>query len=298
VQAGVPSDTATIIARSILLAATDPRLGRLVAPGEEEASRRMLGARATGGWFGAVIRRDWCRRGLLAGERHLLGGIIAHYLARKRWIEREVRAALAAGIRQVVVAGAGYDTLAWRLHDEFPDLRWFEIDHPATQAPKREALGRRPNLHWLPADLSRELPAERLASCPDFLTELPAFVIAEGLTMYFERDRVIALLRSLGSLASRGGRLLFTFMAVADDGAIRFRGQHPAVGWWLRLRHEPFRWGCRRADLPEFAAGCGLRLLAVADHRALRAEILAPRGAGELALASGECLALCTSDRS
>src|SRR5690606_20255710 len=100
------------------------------APGEDDALRRMSGRAATGGWFGHALRRRWVRRVLMAAERFLLGGIFAHYLARKRWIEREVRRAMADGIRQVVVVGAGFDTLAWRLHEELPNAKFFEFDHP------------------------------------------------------------------------------------------------------------------------------------------------------------------------
>src|SRR5690606_30494465 len=101
-----PSDTATLIARSILLSARDPELAPLLSPGEEEVTRRMLGTRADGGWFAFAEQHPWARRSLMLAERFLLGGIFAHYLARKRWIEGEVRGAIANGIRQVVVLGA------------------------------------------------------------------------------------------------------------------------------------------------------------------------------------------------
>lgn len=288
-----PSDTATIIARSILLSSRDPRLSVLVAPGEADAARRMLGGRATRGWFGFALRNAGCRNLLMAAERRLLGGIFAHYLARKRWIERQLRRFLEAGGRQVVVAGAGYDALTWRLHGEFPDVRFFEIDHPATQAAKRTALGSRINLHFIAADLSERLPSEALASCGEFSPATPAIVIAEGLTMYFDEARVAALLRSLASAAGPGGQVLFSYMEPGEDGSICFRGEHPAVGWWLRLRREPFRWGCLRSNLPEFVEDCGLRVLAVADHDTLKHEILTPRGSGGIALARGEVLCLC-----
>ena len=41
-------------------------------------------------------------------------------------------------IRQVVILGAGYDTRAARLPRA--GVRFFEVDHPATQAAKRERL--------------------------------------------------------------------------------------------------------------------------------------------------------------
>lgn len=292
-RAQSPSDTATLIARSILLSARDPDLSLLLAPGEEEAIRQMLGDRANGGWFAYAERHPWAKHALMFAERFLLGGIFAHYLARKRWIEGEVRRAVEAGVRQVVVLGAGYDSLAVRLHREFPQVSFFEIDHPATQRSKRESLAPAENLHFLPAELCSELPHEVAASCASFSCGEPSVVIAEGLTMYFHGGRVKELLRSSARLAGGEGRVIFSFMEAADDGSISFRGANPAVGCWLYLRREPFHWGCRRKDLPEFLRTAGLRLQAIANHRDLRAKILAPRRAPLVRLARGESLCLC-----
>jgi methyltransferase (TIGR00027 family) len=288
-----PSDTACLIARSILLSARDPGLSPLLAPGEEEATRRMLGDRANGGWFAYAEQHPWARRSLMLAERFLLGGIFAHYLARKRWIEGEVLRAVEGGIRQVVILGAGYDSLAWRLHRDHPHVAFFEVDHPATQRSKRESLAPSDNLHLLAAELSSELPHEVAASSASYSCGEPSVVVAEGLTMYFHGGRVKELLRSSARLAGSEGRVIFSFMEAAEDGSISFRGENPAVGWWLRLRREPFHWGCRRKDLPDFLRTAGLRLQTIANHRDLRAKILAPRHAPLVRLARGESLCLC-----
>jgi methyltransferase (TIGR00027 family) len=58
---------------------------------------------------------------------------------RTRFAEDALAAAVERGVRQVVVLGAGLDTYAYRntLRDR---LRIFEVDHPATQAWKRQRL--------------------------------------------------------------------------------------------------------------------------------------------------------------
>lgn len=288
-----PSDTATLIARSLVLAAKVPGLSPLLAPGEAEFAEHFLGERARTGWFGLACRRKWARHCLLAAERMLLSGIVAHYLARKRWIEREVRRAQMAGIRRLVVLGAGYDTLAWRLSREHPEATFVEIDHPATQRAKRMLPEPPPNLRLLSADLTRELPDEMICRGEPEATAAPAIVVAEGLTMYLEPSRVAKLLQSCAAVAGRHGRVVFTFMEPSDDGLIHFRGESAWIGRWLQWRKEPFQWGCRRADLPGFLESCGLGSLALADHAALKDEILTPRGLVGLPLARGECLSLC-----
>jgi O-methyltransferase involved in polyketide biosynthesis len=62
--------------------------------------------------------------------------------------------------------GAGFDTLSLRIATEYPDLSIIEIDHPASQAWKREALGRLglqfENIHFLSLDLLRDTMQEVL----------------------------------------------------------------------------------------------------------------------------------------
>ena len=59
---------------------------------------------------------------------------------RHRFAEDVVAAAVARGVRQVVVLGAGLDTFAYRHPHE--GLRVYEVDFPATGAWKRERLRR------------------------------------------------------------------------------------------------------------------------------------------------------------
>jgi O-methyltransferase involved in polyketide biosynthesis len=113
--------------------------------------------------------------------------------------------------------------------------------------------------------------------------------------MYFPEARVLALLRDLAALMRPPATVLFSFMAAGPDGSINFRGESPAVGWWLRRQSEPFQWGIVPATLPAFLQSCGLRLIALADHEILRDQILVPLGLARLPLARGECLCHCTT---
>ena len=67
-------------------------------------------------------------------ERHLRAFVVV----RSRYAEEQLAEAVARGVRQYVVLGAGLDTFAYR--NPFPDLKVFEVDHPATQAWKRRLL--------------------------------------------------------------------------------------------------------------------------------------------------------------
>ena len=59
---------------------------------------------------------------------------------RTRFVDDQVLDAISAGIPQIVVLGAGYDDRALRFTT--PGVRFFEVDHPATQTDKERRLGR------------------------------------------------------------------------------------------------------------------------------------------------------------
>ena len=111
--------------------------------------------------------------------------------------------------------------------------------------------------------------------------------------MYFPEKRVAALLRELAGFARPPAEVLFSFMERRSDGAISFEGGRAVIGWWLRLRREPFLWGIARPALPGFLQSAGLRLMSATGHEDLRAQILAPLGLARLSLARGESLGRC-----
>lgn len=284
------SHTARLVARSLYLASMDPGLSRLVPPQSAELLARIPGVAS--GWFGVCVTRSWMRRVMVGIERWVLPGVIAHYLVRKLGIETEVRNAIAAGAGRVVVIGAGFDTLAWRLHREFPEVEWIEVDHPATQAIKARSLGEAANLRFVGHDLVGQQPVSRSLGESGSRTG-PTVIVIEGVTMYLTEGKVAELLSDAARLAGPGGRVIVTFMERGPDGSIDFQGQNRAVRWWLRLCSEPFLWGISRCQLGSFLRRCGLGDERVIDHAGFRNSLLTPRGLGSLVLAEGECLCVC-----
>lgn len=293
-KSDTPSDTSLLVARSILLASKGAHLRPLVAPREAEILAGILASSPDAPWFEFVLKNGWARQMVFGLERLMVAGIIAHYLARKRWIEGKVRETLAEGTRQVIVLGAGLDTLAARLAAEFPQVILLELDHPATQRVKRQMPDRAPNLHWIPVDFATESITTVILDCPHFLKNQPCTIVAEGLTMYLKAERVSTLLRNSAELAGPGGRVIFTFMEQAGDGSIRFRCENPLVAWWLKSRREPFLWGISLAALPGWLLKNGLLGEIIANDTDLRREILAPHGLENIRLAQGECLCCCS----
>ena len=285
---GQSSKTARLVARGLLLASRDRTLRRMLPVDATEIINSMPAV--AGGGFGALSRFAIFRKLCKLIERIALPGIVAHYLVRKAWIEREVRLALASGIHRVVVIGAGFDTLAPRLSSEYPDVEFLELDHPATQKEKADSIRPRENLRLVAVDLERESPSDVLLRLG--LAPKRSVVIAEGLTMYLGKGRVRALLSDAAGIAGHEGRVLFSFMERGEDGSIGFPEQSPWVKRWLDSCGESFQWGIEPSRLKSFLGGCGLNPSATAGTETLRTEILQPIGLGAIHLARGEWLCL------
>lgn len=295
-RADRPSSTAKLIARCTLLAARDPSFQLLVPAADPARLAAVLDRCGPASWLDHAVRHPWTARWLWRAEGALLPGIIAHYLARKRWLEQRVAAALNHGCEQVVVLGAGFDTLAWRFHRAWPAVLFCELDHPATQRPKSAALAALPpdeNFVLQPTDLGRELPTVALRRLARFDPHRDTCFVAEGLLMYLEESRVAELLRDIASLPSV--MVAFTFMEPDADGRAAFRGNRTFINAWLRRQGEPFTWAIARAGLGDFLGRLGLRVQSLADAEELRAAILVPANLPHAALAEGECLCCATS---
>jgi methyltransferase (TIGR00027 family) len=131
-------------------------------------------------------------------------------VARTRFFDERVLAALPAGIRQVVILGAGYDDRALRFRS--PGVRFFELDHPATQADKRRRLravqaspdGPGPTL--APADFRRDDAAAVLAASGHDARQ-PTLFLCEGLLVYLDGAACVRLLSALRARAAAGSEL-------------------------------------------------------------------------------------------
>jgi methyltransferase (TIGR00027 family) len=99
--------------------------------------------------------------------------------ARSRIAEDALSRAVEGGVRQIVILGAGLDTFALRNTHSARQIRIYEVDHPATQAWKRERLAEAqialpPWLIFVPVDFELDHVGEKLFAA-DFQQNWPAF---------------------------------------------------------------------------------------------------------------------------
>jgi methyltransferase (TIGR00027 family) len=122
----------------------------------------------------------------------------AFLIARSCWAEEGLAAAVGRGVGQYVILGAGLDTFAYRNPYPAHALRVFEIDHPATQAWKRQllaaaALAVPPTVAYVPVDFLQDDLGERL-SAAGLRPDAPVFFSWLGVTMYLEPEAVMSTL--------------------------------------------------------------------------------------------------------
>ena len=209
------SRTALLIAASLVLLHHDAKYSRLVSKTSADLCAHVLEKHSSQTrLFLKIVRQSWFRPIAKLVERITIPGILLHYALRKKCIRELVRSALANGVAQVVILGAGFDPLSSELQREFPTARFWEIDHPATQRHKVRACSEIgiERVHFVAVDLSAAgLDREALISS-GFDPAKRTFWIAEGLLMYFPADIVSSLMKTLSSLSAPGSQLAFTFM--------------------------------------------------------------------------------------
>jgi methyltransferase (TIGR00027 family) len=242
-------------------------------------------------------RSPWFRRLFHLYERWTIPALALHQALRKRHIERLVRAGLAEGFDQVVVLGGGLDTLALRLHSEFPTVRFLELDHPATQRLKREMIERHrlagANLMLVPADLARQSLQEVLALPSGYLPTRKTVFVCEGVLMYLAPEEVDRLFDAILRQETPEVRFLFTSMEPDGRGRPAFRNSTWVVRLWLNWRHEPFRWGLSRTEVAAFVADRGFSLREMVTAEAFRQRDLQEERQRSEVLAEGEILCAC-----
>lgn len=294
-----PSATARMVARGVLYVATDPLCRHLVPPDMATQTRALLASCSLTERRWLALQQRPVVRGLIAFTEQLtVPGILCHYVLRKRYLEAATSEALRDGFTQVVVLGAGFDTLALRLQSVHPNISFIEVDHPATQRYKRAAmLSERLNLQLIAADLGRSNLSPVLSSCPAYDPTADTLFLAEGLLMYLPSWQVRTLLSNIRDAVHPGARcrLGFTFVEPYIDGHPDFAHATRGLRLWLQLRGEPFRWGVYREQLPSFLAHHGFTVRATTTPEELREQYLTPTHGPTPTLVNGD--SICLADR-
>ncbi len=202
--------------------------------------------------------------------------------ARTSFFDRTIVSAIDRGVRQVVVGAAGYDGRAFRYAK--PGVRWFEVDHPATQRDKLERLERlgiaAPHVRFVEADFTRDPVADRLRAA-GLKADMPSLFLLEGVAVYLEPAVLKSVLEQFRQVAAAGSRLAISVSLSRehDQGArARFQAAVAALG-------EPARSTLDAGQAEDLLARTGWRTMLGGEETAAKRQRL--RSAGLLMASAG-----------
>ncbi len=255
-----PSRTAYKVALNIVTLGTKPDMADVLPEGIVDATEQLL--LASGGATPKVLR--WARSPKMLSVYDafdwMMPGQFEAFGHRKAFCERQVRDGIDAGATQILVLGAGYDTMGWRLAPTFSDVHFFEIDHPATARLKAkgiDAMGGRANLHLISEDLGQRRLVDVLEATGLWDPTLQTVIVAEGLLQYLPSAAVQELFRQCASVTGGGSRIAFTHIGAGTNGR-PYAGRWGWLTLWiLKVSGEPWLWSICPERLSEFLGNAG-----------------------------------------
>ncbi|HKE15503.1 MAG TPA: SAM-dependent methyltransferase [Kofleriaceae bacterium] len=179
---------------------------------------------------------------------------------RTAYLDAHVAHHIERGVRQVVLLGAGFDTRAARLGR--PGVRFFEVDHPATQVEKRARLA---ELRGYPVDAATFVGCD-FESGQDFAAQLgesgfdaaaPAVVLWEGVVAYLSEEAVRATLCRVAEALHIDSPIYFDYIGKRLADADRIKPSDHGARDEVSRMGEPIRFGIN--DPVPLLAGSGFR---------------------------------------
>ncbi len=146
------------------------------------------------------------------------------------------------GVRQLVILGAGLDTLAYR-HEYGDQLRVFEVDHPLNQEWKRQRLKEAgiavpPTLTFVPVDFEREdIEAQLLLA--GLKPELRTFFLWLGVVPYLTKHAIQTTLEYIAGLEG-GAEVVFDYGEPAHNLPVSQLRAHNELASRVSAAGEPF----------------------------------------------------------
>ena len=204
-------------------------------------------------------------------------------VVRSRIAEDTLHEAVAGGATQYVLLGAGLDTFA--LRNQWPRglQRVFEVDHPATQAWKRDlasqaGLAMPPGATHVPVDFERQDFLEQLAA-HRFDAAEPTVFAWLGVTMYLPPAAVEATLARIGARAAPGSVLVFDYVRTPAPAQWGRKLGLALMGRRFRRMGEPWRCTLRDAELHAMLAAHGFEPAEIITPDRIRDTLLTHRPA-------------------
>jgi methyltransferase (TIGR00027 family) len=204
------------------------------------------------------------RQAVLSIRERRMPGSLGGILCRTRYIDDVLKRSLEAGIQQVVILGAGFDSRAYRIAG-MDQVRVFEVDLPGTRKLKQvrleKVLGAVPeNVTLIGMNFDQQDLGEVLRAAGFQKGERTLF-IWEGVTQYLTAEAVTHTLEFVSSGSGVGTAIVFTYVR---RGIIDGTDRPEWMGSFLTFAEKvgsPMIFGIDPAELGQYLSDRGLKLI-------------------------------------
>lgn len=218
-----------------------------------------------------LLRFGFTRRKLLS---IFPAGMYEYIVARTKYIDRGCRRAMADGVHQTIIFGAGFDTRGIRIAELTDNASVFELDAPVTQAAKvkryKQMSVRIPqNLIFVPVDFEKDSITERLVE-NGFRAGKSCLFILEGLTMYLQPSSIDATFCVIDDLSGPNSIIIFDYIyASVLRRENLYEGEAELVSS-VSKSNESFLFGIEKGAIDEFLRAYRYEAEEVMDSDALQ----------------------------
>jgi methyltransferase (TIGR00027 family) len=186
---------------------------------------------------------------------HLFPGLDNSLVARVRFFDDFVNKSIDESIQQLVILGAGYDSRAYRI-EGLRNVMVFEVDHPATQAVKRQNIERifgslPDHVIYVSANLEKDEFGQKLLNMGYSRSKKTLFLM-EGVLAYLAPSVVDEIFSFIANNSVKNSSVLFDYhsKSVTDGSSDLEAGRN----MWAHVSQmgEPFKFGIEEGTVEAF----------------------------------------------
>ncbi|TQS75044.1 class I SAM-dependent methyltransferase [Ornithinibacillus gellani] len=202
-------------------------------------------------------------------------------LARAAYCEKVIHHEILLGAKQYVILGAGLDTFCFRNLDVIDNINIFEIDHPATQAFKKERLALAgldipSHLHFISMDFTKEL-SNTILEKSNFNSNQKTVYSLLGVSYYLTKKELENLLYEMFRNVPAGSSIVMDY---ADEGLFTEKGKSNRVQHMVEMAAtsgEPMNSSFSYTEMETLLEKAGLLIYEQLDPEMIQHQFFANR---------------------
>ena len=185
-------------------------------------------------------------------------------IVRERYVHDLIVAEAKAGLEQVVILGAGFDTRAYRIA-EIAALPVFEVDHPVTQAEKQAALRKvaaslPAGIRFVGVDFETDDLGERLRVA-GYREDARTLFVWQGVSMYLTAAGIDRTLAFVAEHSAKGSVVVFDYF----DARQLESGEAAVIRFFTGMMGEKVTFGIAQQEIVQFLEARGFTAVHNAD---------------------------------